>query len=189
MLVQIGVALTALRDCSGGFGVSKLTVGFLLVFLGVIGSPALGQSVSDVTSTLIVSRIVVQPDGKEASEPAKTAKPADVLEYIAEYRNSGSRAATRLEATLPIPSGTEYVPDSAKPATAMASLDGVTFDVIPLKRKVKQPDGKIAEQLVPYAEYRFLRWPPRDLATGNSVTYTARAKVFADAPVNSESKN
>jgi uncharacterized repeat protein (TIGR01451 family) len=152
----------------------------ILLFFVVLSPFAHAQNANDVSSTLIVNRVATPAGGKETSEPAKTAKPGDMLEYVAEYRNTGKAPAKKLEATLPIPSGTEYVPDSAKPAGAWASLDGNTFEPVPLKRKVKQPDGKLIEELVPYAEYRFLRWPAQDLPAGQSLKYSARAKLPAE---------
>jgi len=152
----------------------------LLLFFVVISPFARAQSADDVSSTLVVNRVVTQADGKETKEPAKTAKPGDLLEYVAEYRNTGKTPAKKLEATLPIPSGTEYVPDSAKPAGAWASLDGNTFEPMPLKRKVKQTDGKLVEELIPYVEYRFLRWPAQDLPAGQSLKYSVRAKLPAE---------
>lgn len=160
-----------------------------LFFLSVFAAPVFAQSANEVASTLTVNRVVAQPDGKEVRESATTAKPGDVLEYVAEYRNTGKAPVKKLEATLPIPVGTDYVADSANPAGAWASLDGTKFEPMPLKRKVKQPDGKVVEQLVPYVEYRFIRWPPQDLGTGKSLSYSAKAKMTADtAPAASPAK-
>jgi uncharacterized repeat protein (TIGR01451 family) len=136
----------------------------------------------DVTSTLTVSRIVADASGKETRASADAAKPGDVLEYVAEYRNAGKAPARKLEATLPIPLGTELIAASAKPVEVRASLDGAKFEAVPLKRKVRRADGSTVEELVPYAEYRFLRWAPRDLAAGRSARYSARVRLVTEAP-------
>lgn len=161
---------------------AKLSLYVVALFVAAVAQLAHAQSANEVSSTLTVNHVVAQPDGKEVSEPAKTAKPGDVLEYIAEYRNSGSGTAKKLEATLPIPLGTEYIPNSANPAGALASVDGTIFEPAPLKRKVKQADGTLVEQPVPLAEYRFIRWQPQDLPAGKSLKYSARAKMSTDAP-------
>lgn len=139
---------------------------------------ALAQGAGEVASNLTVGRVSLAADGKEAISPADNAKPGDVLEYVATYRSKS--AVRQLEATLPIPVGTEYLPGSATPGGARASTDGVVFAAIPLKRKVKQSDGKEAEQLVPYAEYRYLRWPAQDLAAAALTKVGARVRLIAD---------
>lgn len=67
---------------------------------------------------------------------------------------------------LPIPAGFEFLPDTARPPPAKASVDGRVFEPLPLRRVVKLADGRIKEQLVPLAEYRALRWAIGDLAAG-----------------------
>lgn len=151
------------------------------------GSAKTPQASADLVSTLSVTRAAVAASGKEVNEPASTAKPGDVLEYTVDYRNSGKSAVRQLQATLPVPAGTEFILNSARPSGAMASLDGVQFENIPLKKRTQQADGKVVEQLVPYAQYRFLRWPAQDLAAGKNVAYVAQAKVSQD-PAGGESK-
>ena len=61
-------------------------------------------------------KIVRGADGKENYTSADSAKPGDVIEYKAVYRNKGKKAATNLLATIPVPLGTDYLTGSAKPA-------------------------------------------------------------------------
>lgn len=138
-------------------------------------------AVADVVSELAVHRVIAGADGKEAVEPAASAKPGDVLEYAVAYRNTGSSAARQLEATLPIPQGTAFVLGTAQPAGARASVDGVTFSPLPLMRKVRKADGTQADQAVPVEQYRYLRWAPQDLPSGAVAHVTARVKLTADA--------
>jgi uncharacterized repeat protein (TIGR01451 family) len=147
----------------------------------VIAQSALAQGGAEVVSTLSVKRIASNAEGKEMAGPATSAKPGDVLEYIADYRNRGKSAATGLAATMPIPAGTEYIADSARPVAGLASTDGVTFAPVPLMRKVKQDDGKVIELAVPYADYRFLRWAARDLGPGRNLVYSTRVMLVSGA--------
>ena len=126
-------------------------------------------------------KVAAAPDGKEVLAPAEAVKPGELIEYTASYRNTGKQPLRNLEATLPIPPNTEYVPGSARPANAKASLDGVSFGDIPLKRRV-QRNGKQVEEEVPAREYRALRWYPGELAAEKGVAYTARVKVVDDRP-------
>jgi uncharacterized repeat protein (TIGR01451 family) len=147
-----------------------------LLFALLAAGAALATTSEPLTNTLAVHRIVGSA-AAETSEPASTARPGDVLEYVAEFRNTGSSTARGLSATLPLPVGTEFLPGSQHPANARASVDGVSFDALPLKRVVKQADGSLREELVPTREYRYLRWPAADLAAGGALSVSARVTV------------
>ncbi len=129
-----------------------------------------------VESKLEVMRVVTK-DGKEVLEPAGSAKPGDILQYVATYTNKSKATVSKLEATLPIPANTELIPASIKPAGAKASLGGSNFADLPIKRKVKQADGKEVETPVANSEYRSLRWYPDTLAAGANFVASARVKV------------
>ena len=157
----------------------------LLIIAAVVLVAALAataQAAEPVTNTLTVQRVVQHADGKERLEPAAAAKPGDVLEYTAEFRNAGPSVARRLEATLPIPSGTTLLPASVRPAGARASLDGTAFAAMPLTHQVRRPDGSVAAEPVPIAEYRYLRWPPTDLVATASFVVRARVVVSTETP-------
>lgn len=153
----------------------------VLAALCLAATSAVAQTKGPVASDLTVQRIAVGADGKEAKEPAGSAKPGDILEYAVEYRNTSKAPVRKLEATLPIPFGTEFLPGTGAPAGAQASVDGTVFAPMPLKRMVRQPDGKDLEQRVSLAEYRYLRWPAQDLAAGASVKAAARVRVATDS--------
>lgn len=148
----------------------------ILLALGLVVSAGV-QARAEVESQLAAVKVVTGGDGKEAFQPAAEIKPGELLEYRLDYRNKGDESARGLEVTLPIPEGLEFVPDSARPRNPRASVDGTNFQPIPLKRRVRLPDGKEVEQLVPLAEYRFLRWSPTDLAAGQSAKYSSRMRV------------
>ena len=154
------------------------TRGMLCALLAFV-QPALAAD--PVTNTLTVQRIV-QNGGVETAAPATQARPGDLLEYVAEFHNNGGSTARGLSATLPLPAGTEFVSASQHPADASASTDGVSFAAIPLKRTVRQADGSLREEPVPYAEYRYLRWPATELAAGAAFKVSARVAVASSEP-------
>lgn len=154
----------------------RLLMAVLIGLSGAIWSSAWAQE-KDLSVTLTVAKVVTSAEGKESLEPGENAKPGDILEYTATYRNQGKKSVKRVEATIPVPGETEYLPGSARPAGARASADGQQFQVIPLRRKVKSADGKETTQLVPYGEYRALRWFPGDLAAGKEAKFSLRARV------------
>jgi len=116
-------------------------------------------------------------NGKEVAESSAVAKPGDILQDTVTYTNKSKNAVTKLEANLPIPPNTELVLGSLNPNTAKASIDGVNFAALPLKRKVKQANGVEIEVNVPIVEVRYLRWYPGDLAAGKALVFSARFKV------------
>ena len=136
----------------------------------------------EIESILTAKRVEIGADKKEVLIEAKTAKPADVIEYQVTYSNKGKTAVRDLAATLPIPADTELLRSSARPGTARASLGDGKFAAMPLKRKVKLPSGKEEEIEVPFSEYRALQWSLGELAAGKSVVVSARVRV-SDAPV------
>lgn len=152
---------------------------FTLALLLAAGSAQAQQAPAKgpVETTLEARKVVRAADGKETLAPAETAKPGDVIEYAATYRNTSRQAVKSLQATLPIPANTEFVPGSVKPAGARASVDGATFAEIPLKRRVTR-DGRQVEEQVPYREYRYLRWYPGELGGDKAVSFNARVKVI-----------
>ena len=134
--------------------------------------PAAGSVAVELTASR-----VTKAQGKEVLVPAGQAKPGELIEYRALYRNDGAGAANGLMATLPIPRGTQYVAGSALPRGVQASLDGRTFAPVPLRRTVQTPDGRTVVQDVPLAEYRALRWPLGALPARDKRTVSARVRV------------
>lgn len=126
---------------------------------------------------MLTANKIVMVNGKEQMESSDKAKPGEVIEYVAEYRNTGKTPVTDVVATLPVPAGMEFLPDTAQPPQLMASTDEHNYAPVPLKRKVAGPDGKLVEQVVPYSEYRSLRWPLGKLQGGESKSVKARMRV------------
>ena len=89
----------------------------LTLLLGVMcAGAANGQNANDVVVTLKAQKVERTRDGKEVLRVADRAIPGEVIQYDAVYRNQGKKGIRNLQPTLPIPSGLEYLPDSAKPA-------------------------------------------------------------------------
>lgn len=132
---------------------------------------------AEVVASLTARRVVAAPDGKPAFQSAEKASPGDVIEYQAVYTNQNKGAIKNLIPTMPIPTGMEYVPGSARPSQVLASLDGKKFEPVPLKRMVTLPNGKQESREVPYSEYRALRWNGSDLAANGSLSVIARTKM------------
>ncbi len=154
----------------------------LLVVTGVMaGGTSWGNSPSGQNNELAISlnarKVVRQADGKEKLVTADRAFPGEVIQYDALYLNQSGKAIRNVSPTLPIPNGMVFVPESATPAPAEASLDGRKFEPIPLKRKVTLANGEEKEEEVPPTQYRALRWHLGGMAAGAQATVTARTKL------------
>jgi uncharacterized repeat protein (TIGR01451 family) len=142
----------------------------LPVPLAAFAQPALRIS-------LTARRVAVDARGRESFQPAAEARPGETVEYRAAYRNPGAASVREVQATLPIPEGTEYVARTARPAPALASLDGRTFEPLPLKRRVRLANGQEEWHEIPAVEYRYLRWTLGSIEAGRAETVRARVRV------------
>lgn len=131
---------------------------------------------SPVSAKLVQKLITTAADGKELLTDVSQVKPGDKLQYELTYSNAGTSGVKGLLATLPIPAGTTYQPDTAMPPPAAVSADGVQFSNPPLKRQIER-NGKVVEETIPPQEYKALRWSIGDLAGNGSVTVKARVEV------------
>jgi uncharacterized repeat protein (TIGR01451 family) len=144
---------------------------------------------ADVSVQMTNNRVVTGTDGKQTLQDGSHARPGDVLEYHATYKNNGAKPARDLLATLPVPrNGLEYLPKTAFPDGVQASLDGKTYGTPPLMRTVKLPDGKEVLREVPLSEYRFLRWKLGELQPGKSVQVGARMRVVSEQVAEASAK-
>jgi uncharacterized repeat protein (TIGR01451 family) len=141
-------------------------------------APAFAQ----VTAEMTASKLAME-GRKETKVSASEAKPGDVIEYSVVYRNRDANVARNVMATMPVPKGMEFLPKTASPMEVMASLDGAHFAAVPLMRKVKQADGTEAEQMVPFSEYRFLRWSLGELPANGSKSVSARMRILSTPSV------
>ena len=127
-----------------------------------------------VTVELTQVKVVKGTDGKEQLLDARSVKPGDTIEYKATYTNRSGKPVNGLSANLPIPEGLQYIAKSATPGSTMvkaATKDGL-FAAEPLTVKV----GAKTE-LVPYADYRMLRWNLGLLPANGVTAVSARAMV------------
>ncbi len=157
-------------------------VGILCMGLSLLLFMSTGQAAKkgDVRAELTAYKVVLKADGTETLQDASVVRPGDLVEYQTNYRNSGKTSVTNVLATLPVPKGMTYQPQTATPAITAASVDGKTFAPVPLMRMVRLSDGTLVQRQVPHREYRFLRWRLDTLEAGTHVVVQARMRL---APV------
>ncbi len=134
-----------------------------------------------VTSKLEVRQLVIA-SGHEQLKPATAARPGDLLQYRANYTNSGDQPAGHLLASLPVPAGTSLLASGIDPAGAQASLDGTHFEPMPLMHQVTGKDGKVRQEPVPMSAIRALRWDLGTLAPRQ--TRSVQIRVHVNTPIN-----
>ena len=78
---------------------------------------------------------VTQSGSEEKLEAVDRIKPGEVVEYQVTYRNVSKQTVKQLQATLPIPTETEYVPSVRARENVSASTDGVNYAPVPLRKK------------------------------------------------------
>ena len=112
-----------------------------------------------------------------------TVQPGDVLRYTVTGANNGSRPATNLVVTQPIPKQTAYVLNSSSiiktTATVTYSIDnGKTFVAKPTVQ-VKLANGKVETRPAPAEVYTHVRWKFTDAIAAKSTigaVYQVRVK-------------
>ncbi|MDW5444676.1 hypothetical protein [Polaromonas sp. SM01] len=158
----------------------KQILSFCIFAVGLIfGHAAQAQTTPTMTSQMVAQRVDMV-DGKPVFKPASEGKSGDVLQYSTTYRNTGSAAASKLLATVPVPVGTTLIAGSADPAAAQASTDGNNFAPMPLTRTVKQANGSERREPVPLSDYRALRWEIGSLPAGGTTVVSLRVRI--DSP-------
>lgn len=131
----------------------RLYVAFLVV-LATGFSPVLATKSGDFTGSLEAFRVVLTDNGQETFLPADQASPNDVIEYRVTYRNARDDAIQSIFITDPIPTGSQYIEESAtKPSGGRVefSIDGGrSFKEWPITIERRTSDGRtLVEQATP----------------------------------------
>lgn len=137
----------------------------------IAGSVMTHAQAADALSVKLQAHQLVMQNGKPVLKAVTRANSGDVIQYTATYRNNIKKPMTNLAVTLPVPTSMVYIGE-ASPMPTLASLDGKTFEAIPIKRII---DGK--EVQIPASQYRAVRWVIPNLAAQQEATVSMNAKV------------
>jgi uncharacterized repeat protein (TIGR01451 family) len=137
--------------------------------------PVGGTSKKAVPLSIALSvKKIVRQDGKEQLVDATKAVPGDVLEYRAEYQNTGATALTKVLATLPLPDNTTFIMGSAYPDGVLASKRNTRDLFAPLRQKITSENNTT----VPSSDaYVALRWAIEKLEPGQTSVFGMRVRV------------
>ena len=132
-------------------------------------------------------KVIKQASGADTFSAVSSVKPGDLIEYRATYNNHDKYPVKGMIATIPVPVGMEFVPQSTRPekmAVEASTKNGI-FSPIPLMHPVKQANGALKSEPIATADYRAIRWNLGQMPGGGTTTVIMRAQVSdisADAP-------
>ena len=143
----------------------RFPVVFALV-LSLSLSLAFAAKDEGLTGSIEAFRVITTEDGEEDFLPAQKAKPKDIIEYRLTYKNNGTDPVRNIFITDPIPSGTEYVEESAsepKSGRVEFSIDsGKSYHDWPIEITEETKDGrKVVKQATPEM-VTHIRWTLTD---------------------------
>lgn len=162
---------------------TRLTLAASLLAVAMVASwPAraasqTGAGDDPITAEMVAVKVLEDPKGREVYVTADEARPGDLIEYRVTYSNRGKALVRKLQATLPLPVGVDYQPETAWPQGVEARTETDGFDVVPLRKVVRNADGSREVLTIPADEYRALRWTIPELRAGATVQVKARARV------------
>ncbi|MBI5695389.1 MAG: DUF11 domain-containing protein [Nitrospirae bacterium] len=126
----------------------------------------------------------VMKDGKPVEklvELPKEVAPGEVISYTITGKNSAKKQLKDIDVVGAIPRGTAYIDKSVKgPAdgSVQFSFDGgKNYGKQPLKEKVKGPDGKVEEKVVPVSRYTNIKVVAGRLEAGKEFSFSYRVQV------------
>lgn len=156
---------------------------FVAVFMVLAMSlPASVYAKDPMVSTMDAFLITVDKKGKEKARPAKEAEPGQVIEYRIKQKNISKDDLSGLVVTGPVPTNTQYLGKSAKTAEKhkfVVSIDyGRSYESEPVKRTIKDENGKDKVIIIPPEKYTHVRWIPESpLKKGKHQEFRYRVKI------------
>lgn len=153
----------------------------LALVLSMLVTLVLAARANTLTGSIEAFRVVMT-DGGEDFQPADKASPNDVIEYRLTYRNTGEEAVRNIFITDPIPTGTEYVTDSATPPAngqVEFSIDGgKSFHTWPIHIKRVGEDGNEVDVEATPDMVTHIRWVLTDtFKPDGEITVTYRTTI------------
>lgn len=164
----------------------KRDYAYLLVAASVIaGGIAIANTQgakAPLQNTMTAYVVSTDQAGKEVLEPATEVAPGQTVEYQLTYENTSTDPLKDLIVTGPVPRVTAYIGKSAfteAKANLQVSIDGgKTFENEPVKRLVKDANGKKVERIIPPSAYTHLRWMMKEpLNAGEVKNFAYRSVV------------
>lgn len=137
---------------------------------------ALAQQPS-LEGTMEARKIIVNKEKNEIAVPAEKVVPRDIVEYTLRYRNTGKGSARGVELVGPVPSGTEYIDDSASQgsgASPLFSIDGgKTYQEAPITYVVLKADGTEEQREATPEMITHIKWRMNEALKASEIVKTS----------------
>ncbi len=160
---------------------NKLTAIFLAASLAVSAGVVFAKA-NPLATQMEAYTISINKSGQEVATKSAEASPKQLIEYRVTYENVSQSPLKGLAVTGPIPASTHYKGGSNNTKIAsnfMVSIDGgKSFEGEPVKRMVKDANGKMVEKIIPTSRYTHVRWVPgAGISAGEKQLYSYRVQV------------
>ena len=173
--------------CVGGASLSGVCAEATVGAVGTGGTMPGVHSESPIQVQLTQRAVWANSPAASASSsavPLQYVRPGNVVEYHARYTNTGPDAV-RVQALLPVPAHTEYLANSARSSgnfTVHAAAGNGAFAAEPLQQSIVNGQHQTIHTLVPYVQYRAIRWQLGLLPPGKSEWVALRVRVAQETP-------
>ncbi|MGL5972023.1 MAG: hypothetical protein ACRCZ1_02130 [Cetobacterium sp.] len=135
----------------------------LFVLLFVLATTVFADVKTELKSFKIVDKAGVQ-----SKVEVKEAAPGDIIAYNFFISNETEEALDKINPTIPVPSGTTFIPDKSQPSNYLVSVNERDFLPYPI-----MVDGKPVDD----SQYKLVGWNIEKLEPGKSLTLEIQVKV------------
>ncbi|MGL5350252.1 MAG: hypothetical protein ACRCZO_18715 [Cetobacterium sp.] len=122
----------------------------------------------EVKTHLGSMKLIKDESGSIQKVPAENASPGDILEYTFSIDNQEEEIIKNLSPTIPVPTGTSLVPETATPDNYLVSINGRDYYPYPIK-----VDGEPVE----LSSYLGVGWNIDELKPGEKLELQMQVKL------------
>ncbi|MGL6066808.1 MAG: hypothetical protein ACRC0R_06990 [Cetobacterium sp.] len=123
---------------------------------------------AEVKTELKSYKISVDKEGVQSKVEAAEAAPGDIILYNFFINNETEEALEKINPTIPVPTGTTFIPTEGLPSNYLVSINERDFSPYPI-----MVDGVQVED----SQYRLVSWDIEKLEPGKSLNLEIQVKV------------
>ncbi|MGL5357228.1 MAG: hypothetical protein ACRDAQ_11930 [Cetobacterium sp.] len=123
---------------------------------------------AEVKTELKSYKVIVDKEGVQSKVEATEAAPGDIILYNFFINNETEEALEKINPTIPVPTGTTFIPDKGLPSNYLVSVNERDFLPYPI-----MIDGVQVQD----SQYRLVSWDIEKLEPGKSLNLEIQVKV------------
>ncbi|MGL5377969.1 MAG: hypothetical protein ACRDAT_06745 [Cetobacterium sp.] len=123
---------------------------------------------AEVKTELKSYKVIVDKEGVQSKVEAAEATPGDIILYNFFISNETEEALEKINPTIPVPTGTTFIPDKGLPSNYLVSVNERDFLPYPI-----MIDGVQVQD----SQYRLVSWNIEKLEPGKSLNLEIQVKV------------